>query len=330
MVILHIPDEEYSVKRQRKLKKLINRVVNFSSETYSIEKEDIKYVFLHEKITPERIKTDNEFLCRDKIKNEVLWIEDEIKKAITDDRIMIYLQPIYSNTKKRFVSAEVLARIKREDGSLLMPSTFIPIAEQSGLIRDLEDVIIRKTCEFIYKYDLRALGLDYVEVNLSVKNGEKTDFAKKCKTMIAEYRIDPSLVNFEITETAVLSEKSRLLENMNQMIEHGFRFSLDDFGSGESNLNYIIDMPITIIKFDKTLTDAYKCNDKAKAVIKSVICMAHDMGIKIVSEGVETEDTFCNMNDIGIDYIQGFYFSKPLPVLEFVSFIEDFNKKDPL
>lgn len=256
-----------------------------------------------------------------------LQMETEIRNAIRDDRVMIFLQPIYSNTKKQFVSAEVLARIKKEDGSILMPSVFVPIAEETGIICELEEVIVRKVCEFVRDYDIRSMGLDYVEVNLSVKNGERADFAEKCKSLISEYKVDPKLINFEITETATLSKRGILLKNINCLMEYGFQFSLDDFGSGQCNLNYIVDMPVTIIKFDKNFADTYKHNEKTKMVMESMVRMAHDLGIKTVSEGIETEEMFFEMNDIGIDYVQGYYLSKPLPVETFVNFVTKSNEQ---
>lgn len=337
MVILHIPDNEYTPEKIETMKSAVNELINLSNERYSVKTKDTEYIFLHEYTSPNTFKEDVEtaYLYQsiensreETIKQseaELRQLKEEIKGAIADDRVMIYLQPIFSNQQRRFISAEVLTRIKREDGSLLMPNIFIPAAEKTGVIRELEEKIIRKACEFIRDYDIKSIGMDYIEVNLSIKSGEKKDFAEKYKNIISEYDIDPSLINFEITETATLSEKRLLLENMNRLIEHGFKFSLDDFGSGESNLNYIIDMPITIIKFDKNLTDAYECNTKAEIVMKSTVQMAHDLGIKTISEGVETEEMFGKMKDIGIDFIQGYYFSRPLPIDEFVSFIRKHN-----
>lgn len=340
MIILHIPDEEYTPEKTETIREKVKELIGLSNERYSFNQKGVEYIFLHKYATPNTIKEDMEVACLyqtvdrsraiDAKQSEVELhrLKETIEKAIEDDRVVIYLQPIYSNRRKKFVSAEVLTRIINEDGSLLMPNIFIPAAEKTGVIKELEEVIIRKACEFIRDHDIRSMGLDYIEVNLSIKSGEKKDFAGKYKNIIASYHIDPSLINFEITETATLSEKRLLLDNMNQLIEHGFNFSLDDFGSGESNLNYIIDMPITIIKFDKNLTDAYECNTKAEIVMKATVQMAHDLGIKTVSEGVETEEMFGNLSAIGIDYIQGYYFSKPLPAEDFISFIRENNKED--
>ena len=161
-----------------------------------------------------------------------------------------------------------------------------------------------------------------------MKQGESPTFTTKILQMLEDYQLNPDLINLEITETSSLRSKERLHENMRKLEEHGICFSLDDFGSGSSNLNYIIDMPVSIVKLDKLLSDEYfKDNDKAKAIVNAVIEMAHSIGIKIVAEGIETQEEFDAMKALGVDFIQGFYFSRPLPEHEFLKFIQDKNLK---
>lgn len=166
-----------------------------------------------------------------------------------------------------------------------------------------------------------ALGLKYLEINLSVKKGESKKLVKEYEEIVREYGIEHERINLEITESASLNEKHSLLDNMSKFIEAGIKFSLDDFGSGESNLNYIIDMPVSIIKFDKDMTDAYFKSEKAKIVMDSAIDMIHKLGLKTVVEGVETKEQFDAMLKVQADYIQGYYFSKPLDVNDFVEYV---------
>ena len=114
-----------------------------------------------------------------------------------------------------------------------------------------------------------------------------------------------------------------MIDNMHELIRFGMNFSLDDFGNGQSNLDYIIDMPVSVVKFDRTMTQSYFVNDKAKLVMNTIVKMVHDMKLKIVAEGVETEEELRELERIGIEYIQGFYFSKPLPEQEFIAFINE-------
>lgn len=133
--------------------------------------------------------------------------------------------------------------------------------------------------------------------------------------------MDPSCINLEITESASIQTRNNLLENMQILIDYGVKFSLDDFGNGESNLNYIVNMPVSIVKFDRDMSQAYFANQKAKFVMEAAMHMIHDMQLEIVSEGVETKEQMEAIVALGIEYIQGYYFSKPLPEEEFLKFV---------
>ena len=146
--------------------------------------------------------------------------------------------------------------------------------------------------------------------------------AERLTTIIERYGVDPKLINLEITETASISARTILLENMKKLIEAGFSFSLDDFGKGESNLMYMVEMPVSIVKLDYDMSKAFFKSSKAKHVVRAVVNMAHGMDLKLVAEGIETEDEKNDMYREGIDYIQGFYYSKPLPMKEFMEFIQ--------
>ena len=130
----------------------------------------------------------------------------------------------------------------------------------------------------------------------------------------------------EITESTSIQTRNNLLKNMETLIRYGVSFSLDDFGSGASNLNYIIDMPVSIVKFDRDMSQAYFANQKAKFVMEASMHMIHDMKLEIVSEGVETKEQMEAISALGIEYIQGYYFSKPLSGEEFLKFVKNANQ----
>ncbi len=255
-------------------------------------------------------------------------IKTFITSAIKDDRVEIFLQPIYNVKEKRFTTAEALIRIRNTDGSIVRPDLFIPIAESSGLIIQLGEIVFKKVCRMIKEYDIKKLGLDYIEVNLSVRQCEKNDFAANYIDIMNIYGIDPDLINLEITETASIhtsATRNIIVKNMEKLIKCGVKFALDDFGNGESNLNYIVDMPVSIVKFDKDMSNAYFQNKKAKFVMDAAMHMIHDMKLEIVAEGIETREQMEKIAEIGIEYIQGYYFSKPLPKDEFIQYIKTHN-----
>ncbi len=248
-------------------------------------------------------------------------IEQKITEALLEDRVEVFFQPIYDNKKNAFTSAEALVRIREKDGSLLPPGSFIPVAEESGQILELGERVFEKVCEFLKNGEARELGLQFVEVNLSVIQCERNDLADRMISIASRHSISPELINLEITETASISARTTLLANMKKMIDYGFTFSLDDFGKGESNLMYVVEMPVSVVKLDFDMIKAYFNSEKAQQVVRAVVGMAHGMNLKLVAEGIEALEELEGMCREGIDYIQGFYYSRPLPKAEFLEFL---------
>ena len=253
-----------------------------------------------------------------------------IQEAMEKDRIEIYYQPIFSTEGKKCVSAEALVRMCDTEGKIVPPGKFIPIVETNGMILQLGKLIFDKVCRFCVEQHIEQYGLEYIEVNLSVAQCGYGNLAKEYISIMEKYRVNPGFINLEITESASLEEKETLLHNMNLLMDYGVRFSLDDFGTGQSNLNYIVDMPVDIVKFDRQMINAYFENKKAKYVMDAAMHMIQGMKLKIVSEGIEEEKQYETMENLGIDYIQGFYFSKPLPEKEFLVFLQKQNNAEML
>lgn len=262
-----------------------------------------------------------------KEKDRAEEIENIITDAMRDDRIEVFLQPIFNVASSKFTSAEALVRIRNLDGSLLPPGEFIPVAEASGLMEDLGERIFEKTCIFLEENDLSEYSFSYVEANLSVVQCESDELAETYIDIIEDHHLHPEYFNLEITESAAVLTKEKLIRNMQRLQKEGISFSLDDFGSGHSNLNYLVDLPVKILKYDMEMTKAYFANEKARLVVVNTTNLAHEMGIRVVAEGVETKEEFEELVRVGVDYIQGYYFSKPMPGNEFVAFIKEKNGK---
>lgn len=251
----------------------------------------------------------------------------EILEALEEDRVLVYYQPIFSVKKQRFTSAEALVRIVDREGMLIPPGEFIHIAESNGMIIEIGERVFEKVCRFFRLNKPEDYGIEYIEVNLSVVQCSDERLAENYIDIMNDFQMDPARINLEITESASLRAKQILISNMEQLIEYGIHFSLDDFGTGQSNLNYIVDMPVKIVKFDREMIQSYFVSGKARYVMDAAMHMIHGMGLEIVAEGIETEEQYKKMEEIKINYIQGYYFSKPLPEQDFLDFLQRENSK---
>lgn len=248
-----------------------------------------------------------------------------INKAITNHRFQMYYQPIYSLKKHRFVSAEALIRLYDDDYGFVPPSLFIPAAEESGAIHKIGDFVIEDVCRFISSQNFEDLGLEYIEINLSVSQCIEKNLAEKIKGYMDKYNVSPSQINLEITETAADYDPITTDKNISELSDMGLSFSLDDYGTGYSNIKRVVNLPLDIVKLDKCLVDEMDSN-QMWIVITRTVKMLQRMNKKILVEGVETENALRRFESIGCDYIQGYYFSKPLSEGEFIFFVTQNNK----
>ncbi|HKM34741.1 MAG TPA: EAL domain-containing protein [Lachnospiraceae bacterium] len=256
-------------------------------------------------------------------RNQRKETEKVLKWAVEHDAVQVYYQPIYSIERGKIQALEALARIVDEDGRLFMPDSFIPIAEENGMILELGNSVLAKTCDFMNQEKLSSLGIEYVDVNLSVVQCMQKNLADVFLDIMAERGILPPQINLEITETAVLHSEKSLLDNMKKLIKTGTTFSLDDYGTGYSNLSYVVNLPVKTIKFDKKMVMSYFSNHKSSIVMRHEVAMLHELGLSIVAEGVENKEQYSAMKELGIDYIQGYYFSKPVSSNQIVRFLKE-------
>ncbi len=248
-------------------------------------------------------------------------IDSIIEDAIRHNRFEMYYQPIYSLKDKTYKCAEALIRLNSEEFGSISPSVFIPAAEKTGRIVYIGDFVIKDVCRFLSQHSPKELGVDYIEVNLSIIQCMQADMAVKIKKYMAEYNIDPNWINFEITETAADGAYERVLETMNAISAEGVRFSLDDYGSGYSNLHRVMSFPYKVIKIDKSLTDEAADPEKRR-ILEEAIKLIKSMGARIVVEGVESKEISDWFEAQGCDFIQGFYYAKPMTEQEYLDFMK--------
>lgn len=254
-------------------------------------------------------------------------IDKIVSNAIEENRFQMYYQPIYSISKKRFTSAEALIRLFDEKYGFISPELFITAAEKNGTILQIGEFVLDSVCRFMADCSRMGLPIEYIELNLSMKQCVQTDLKDKVLYYLRKYNLRPDQINLEITETAANTAQDIVEENTRLLSEQGVAFSLDDYGTGYSNLSRIICLPFRIVKIDKSMTDKV-FDEKINAILKYNIRLLKEIGMEIVVEGVETEAVFKKFEEMGCDFIQGYYFSRPLPPEEFVEFIQKQGKEN--
>jgi len=261
---------------------------------------------------------DNVMLERVNRQSEV---ENALLSALQRDALEVYYQPIYSVRGRTFVGAEALVRFPYK-GKMIAPDEFIPIAERNMSVIQLDEMVTRRVCEFIRRHDPASLGIAHINVNLSAVEFVYEGLDRRIAEIIRQYGVPPDMLAFEITETTATSEHGKLQCGMSRMREQGFSFVLDDFGTGYANISRVVRLPFTAAKLDRELLLASEQNEKNDTVYRMSADMFKTLGLSTVAEGVETAEQARWVTDIGVDYVQGYYFARPMPAEKFLEFLQ--------
>ena len=248
-------------------------------------------------------------------------VEQYLHTAIAQDLFEVYYQPVYSTEKNDFVTLEALSRLHHPELGWIAPDVFIQIAEKNHMIEQITDLQFKRVCMFINEHRDLMKKLFNIKVNLSSLDLMRSDCSSHFIRMMDDMDIQHDWIQFEITETVATEYNAGLGMVVDGFMAAGVRLCLDDFGSGYANLNTVMRLPFSAIKIDRTLLFDI-CNDKKRAMFyQSIIETFHRMGYSIVSEGVETEEEMSLLSSWGVDMIQGYYFSRPLPVEELLKLL---------
>ena len=248
-------------------------------------------------------------------------VEQYLHTAIAQDLFEVYYQPVYSTAKNDFVTLEALSRLHHPELGWIAPDVFIQIAEKNHMIEQITDLQFKRICMFINEHRDLMKKLFNIKVNLSSLDLMRSDCSSHFIHMMDDMDIHHDWIQFEITETVATEYNAGLGMVIDGFMAAGVRLCLDDFGSGYANLNTVMRLPFSAIKIDRTLLFDI-CNDKKRAMFyQSIVETFHRMGYSIVSEGVETEEEMSLLSRWGVDMIQGYYFSRPLPVDELLKLL---------
>lgn len=240
-------------------------------------------------------------------------IEQALVKNIRDNHFEVHYQPIFDTKKKRFHSMEALARLNVPGYGYVSPEEFIRIAEKNGTILQIGMLVLEEVCRFIRDAGLKNKGIDFVEVNLSVVQCMQDKICNHIRDMLEKYDVPPEMINLEITESAAAYSEKKLMQNMARMSLMDLEFSLDDYGSGYSNINYLVSLPFSIVKIDKYLVWEAAKSVMSRAILENTINMFKEIHLKVVAEGIEDAEMADMLIRMGADYLQGYYYSKPVP-----------------
>lgn len=244
-------------------------------------------------------------------------ITASMQKALENGQFQIYLQPIYSLSTEKPVSAEALVRWIHPEKGIIPPDRFIPLFEHNGFISKLDSCV----WELVFQYlaDLKKRGYPEfpVSANMSRINLYKTDLCDQMVALSEKYGVDPSVFRIEITESAYMDNPDQLLEIIRKFNAAGFSVLMDDFGSGYSSLSMLRDIPVSALKIDMGFVRDVGLSERSNSVVNSIIRMAKWLEMTIVAEGVETQAQLDYLRSIGCDRVQGYYFSRPLPIGQF-------------
>lgn len=262
-------------------------------------------------------------------KGHVLWVDEEtirnrdyskqvlavLTKAVQEKAFDVVYQPIWSTMENRFASAEALVRLQDcGDLGFISPEIFIPMAEQQGMIGEIGSIVFEKVCSFASENRLWEKGVNYIEVNLSGMQSVDPALPAQLMSVMHKYGIQPKFINLEITETASIDGGEMLDVNMKRLRSLGCHFSMDDFGTGYSNLAKMAKVHFELVKLDKSLIwPAFGENPgEPMVILNSCIAMILQLGAHIVAEGVETQEQADFLAEHGVNYLQGYYYSKPI------------------
>lgn len=239
-----------------------------------------------------------------------------LDEALKGDGLEVWLQPLVNSRTGRLVAAEALSRIRREDGQIVSPDVFIPIAEKDGSIVALGEQVLKKVCRFIHENDMQALGLQWINVNLSPYQCMNPELANRFRVVLQKYNIPAELIHLELTEQSI-SDYSLLERQLLALQKIGFQFALDDYGSGYSNLTRVKQIPLTNIKMDMAIVMDYF--RERNSLLPAMVQVFKQMNFSITAEGIETREMAEALAEIGCDYLQGYYFSKPVSMEIFLN-----------
>lgn len=244
--------------------------------------------------------------------------EEALHRGLNEHNFEVYYQPVHESKQEKLYAAEALIRLHDSVLGELYPDEFIPVAEQNGIINEIGEFVVNEVCRFLQSGVPEKLGMDHINVNLSVVQCMQEDFVQGLKTILGHYKIRPSQINFEITESVAAKDYEMLEKVIKEFRENGFSFSMDDYGTGYSNMQSVFQLDFDVIKIDKSILWEAEKSERGRIILESSVEMIRRLRKKILVEGVETAEQVALLRELGVDYYQGYFYSRPVSRNTFV------------
>ena len=251
-------------------------------------------------------------------------IEEEMQMALAKKEFVMYLQPQINLKTKKISGAEALVRWKHPIKGIMVPAQFLDLFESNGFITKMDMYIWEEACKYIQDLQKRDIYLP-VSVNISRVHIGNTNLSDILLDLVKKYDIAPKYLELEITENLFMEDVDELFDEMGALKKCGFNIMMDDFGSGYSSLNMLRSAPVDTLKIDRFFLDEIMSTERGKIIVESSVRMAKQLGLAVIAEGVETKDQLDFLESIDCDTVQGYYYSRPIPIDEFESFMERYR-----
>ena len=244
-------------------------------------------------------------------------IEQDLCNAVKNNELIVEIQPKYDMKTGKCVSAEALVRWMHPTLGRMSPDDFIPYAEKTGFVIDIDMYVLETICKYMRKWMDSGVNPVTVAVNQSRLHISDPHYVDSVFAMMQEYDVWPNLIELETTESIAFNDYTSVTEILHRLHDYGFILSMDDFGSGYSSLYMLNELEYDELKLDKKLVENINRSDRSIAILRHIVAMAHDINMTVVAEGVETAEQARVLKDIGCDVAQGFYYSYPMPIERF-------------
>ena len=251
-----------------------------------------------------------------------LQLENALRTAVQKQEFVVYYQPKVDLESGNVIGLEALVRWIREDGEVISPLEFIPLAEETGLIVPIGRTVMEQSC--MDQHEIRDKGGHdlMISINLSARQFREEDLLQTVKEVVDSCNADPKMLEFEITESVLMDDVEKTVDTLNNITAMGFSLSVDDFGTGYSSLAYLKTFPLTTLKVDRSFVMDITHDQDDAQIVETVVNMSHNLGLDVVAEGVETEEQAEMLRKFGCAKGQGYLYGKPMPLIELISFLK--------